>query len=212
VRRRQERARGRPAICGQRRRWADPRGRERLTVVGLVLAAGSGTRFGGAKQLAELAGRPLLEHALQAMAGAPVDAAFVILGAHSDEIRARVDLHGATVIVTPDWESGQSASLRAGVAAARRRAANAVVVTLGDQPRISAEAIARVVAAGPPAARATYGGTPGHPVLIGASLFAAVSELRGDTGARDLLRGVDVVDVACDGLGSPHDVDTPADV
>jgi CTP:molybdopterin cytidylyltransferase MocA len=177
-------------------------------VVGLVLAAGAGTRFGGPKQLAELDGRPLLEHALRAMADAPVGATFVVLGARADEIRTRVDLRGATVVVAADWDEGQAASLRAGVAAAREHGADAVVVTLGDQPRISAEAIARVVQAGTPAARATYGGVPGHPVLLGAELFDAVAALRGDTGARDLLTGVDVKPVPCDGLGSPADVDT----
>jgi CTP:molybdopterin cytidylyltransferase MocA len=87
-------------------------------------------------------------------------------------------------------------------------------VTLGDQPRISSDAVARVIEARGTAwaARATYGGVPGHPVLLGAPLFDEIGELGGDTGARALLSDIVVIDVPCDGLGDPYDVDTPADL
>jgi CTP:molybdopterin cytidylyltransferase MocA len=179
-------------------------------VVGVVLAAGAGTRFGSAKQLAELDGRPLLEHALEAMESAPVAERIVVLGAQAEQIAARVDLHGARVVVCDDWAEGQSASLRAGVDAAGSEA-EAVVVTLGDQPHIAARAVAAVVAArggDAQAVRATYDGTPGHPVLIERDLFGALRQLSGDVGARDVLRGARVRDVPCDGLGGPGDVDT----
>jgi CTP:molybdopterin cytidylyltransferase MocA len=185
-------------------------------VAGLVLAAGAGTRFGGRKQLAELDGRPQLEHALAAMASAPVQPVAVVLGADSDEIAAAVDMHGAEPIVCPDWEEGQSASLRTGIDALQGAGADAVVVTLGDQPHIATRAIAAVVAARAgaeaDAVRATYHGTPGHPVLLESRLFDAVRLLRGDTGAREVLRTARVIDVPCDGLGDPADVDTPDDL
>ena len=183
-------------------------------IAGLVLAAGAGTRFGGRKQLAVLDGRPLLEHALAAMESAPVAVRFVVLGADAEEIRSGVDLHGATPLVCPDWEEGQSASLRAGVAAVPDDC-EAIVVTLGDQPSIASRAIAAVVAArggGFDAVRATYDGVPGHPVLIERALFPALRELSGDTGARDVLRDARVREVPCDGLGDSTDVDTPADL
>jgi molybdenum cofactor cytidylyltransferase len=172
---------------------------------GLVLAAGAGRRFGGVKQVAQFRGRPLLEHALMAMAAAPVDRVVVVLGAHADEVRTAVPLHGAEVVIAANWDDGLSASLRAGVTALAD--CEAAVVTLGDQPLLAPEAIARVVAAGGPAARATYGGVPGHPVLIGSSLFDQVHGLRGDRGAGAILDGAK--EVACDGLGSAVDVDTP---
>ena len=68
-----------------------------------MLAAGSGERFGGGKQLADLDGRPLLEHVLAAMAAAPLERVVVVLGAQADEIRAGVDLHGARAVICPDW-------------------------------------------------------------------------------------------------------------
>jgi CTP:molybdopterin cytidylyltransferase MocA len=57
--------------------------------------------------------------------------------------------------------------------------------------------------------RATYNGVPGHPVLLERGVLARVPSLRGDAGARELLHGVPLREVACDGLGSPDDVDTP---
>ena len=184
-------------------------------VAGLVLAAGSATRFGGRKQLAGLDGRPLLEHALSAMASAPVEPVAVVLGSDADEICAAVDMHGAEPIRCPDWAEGQAASLRTGVEALERAGADAVVVTLGDQPHIAARAIAAVVAArgdGAQAVRATYGGAPGHPVLLERTLFESICALRGDVGARAVLDGARVTDVPCDGLGDPADVDTPGDL
>lgn len=177
---------------------------------GLVLAAGAGRRFGGHKLLAELDGRPLLEHALRTMAAAPVKPIVVVLGASAGEVLGKVDLHGARPVVCKRWREGQAASLRVGVEALSD--AEAIVVALGDQPRVSPEAVARVVArrrADTDAVRAVYGGQPGHPVLLERSLFPLVRELRGDAGARQLLAHVRVCGVDCDGLGDPRDVDCP---
>ena len=159
-----------------------------MRIGGLVLAAGEGSRFGGTKQLAPLGGRPLLEHALGAVAG--LTPRVVVLGHEADAILAAVDLGGAAAVVCDGWAEGQAASLRCGVAALGE--VDGVVVVLGDQPRITAAAVAAVAAAAAPgvvAARAAYGGRPGHPVLLGRPLLARVGELRGDVGFRDLLRG-----------------------
>jgi len=180
-------------------------------VVGIVLAAGAGRRFGSPKQLARFEGRPLLEHALLAMASARrLDSVVVVLGAHADAVLAGVERHGASAVVCADWDEGQAASLRTGVAAVAGRA-DAVVVTLGDQPAIDARAIDRVVDARDGvslAIRARYGRRAGHPVLLERELFAAVASLRGDEGARGLMTGAPVRVVACDGLGSDLDIDT----
>ena len=181
-----------------------------MTVGGLVLAAGDSKRFGGPKQLAELDGRPLLEHVLIAMEGAPVDRVVVVLGAHAGDVRERVPLHGAEPVVCKEWEEGLGASLRTGAEALE--GCDAIVVALGDQPRLSSEAIARVVSqrgADEQAVRATYNGVPGHPVLLERGVLARVPSLSGDAGARELLHGVPLREVSCDGLGSPVDVDTP---
>jgi molybdenum cofactor cytidylyltransferase len=180
---------------------------------GLVLAAGAGTRFGGRKQLAELDGRPLLEHAVQAMTATPVGRVVVVLGALVEEVTATVDLHGAEPCVCERWDEGQAASLACGLA--ELSDCEAVVVTLGDQPRMSPDAIRRVISArdGESAAvRATYFGAPGHPVLLERELFESFRNVTGDHGARNLLLSVQVRDVPCDDLGGGEDVDTPAEL
>ena len=75
-------------------------------VLGLVLAAGRAARMGRAKQLADLAGRPLLEHVLAAMSAAPVDHLVVVLGAYADRVLATVDLHRDRPLVVPEWDRG----------------------------------------------------------------------------------------------------------
>ena len=179
---------------------------------GLVLAAGAATRFGAPKQLAELDGVPLLEHAIRTMTAAPVGRVVVVLGSSADEIAALVDFHGADVRVCSRWEEGQAASLACGLADLAD--CEAVVVTLGDQPRMSPDAIRRIICArnGASAVRATYGGTPGHPVLLEHELFEALRDVSGDKGARNLLLSVQVLDVPCDDLGGGEDVDTPAEL
>jgi len=177
---------------------------------GLVLAAGAARRFGSPKQLAPHRGRPLLEHALAAIAAADgLERRVVVLGAGAAAIRAAVDLQGVEVVLCEGWEEGQAASLRAGVTALADTV-DAVVVTLGDQPEIDPRAIERIAAARDgraDAVRATYAGRPGHPVLLERPLLAEVAGLRGDEGARRLLASATVRLVSCDGLGGDLDVD-----
>jgi CTP:molybdopterin cytidylyltransferase MocA len=180
---------------------------------GLVLAAGAGTRFGGNKQLADFQGRPLLEHSVRAMTTSPVGRVVVVLGAGAEDVQATVDLHGAEPRLCDRWEEGQSASLACGLEALAD--CEAVVVTLGDQPRMSPDAIRRVIAArgdGAQAVRATYRGDPSHPVLLERELFERMRDVSGDHGARNLLLSAQVREVPCDDLGGGEDVDTPAEL
>lgn len=178
---------------------------------GLILAAGKGSRFGGRKQLADLDGRPLLEHAILAMTASPVSRVAVVLGAGAESVIARVDFHGAEPILCERWEEGQSASLACGLA--ELPGCEAAVVTLGDLPHLSTNAIRRVIAArgeGIEAVRATYSGAPGHPVLLERELVDRMRDVTGDHGARNLLLSVSPREVPCDDLGGGEDVDTPA--
>jgi molybdenum cofactor cytidylyltransferase len=178
---------------------------------GLVLAAGAASRFGGSKQLADLDGRPLLEHSILAMVASPVGRVVVVLGSGAEEVLANVDMHGADPVVCDRWSEGQSASLAYGLA--ELSACDAVVVTLGDQPFVAPDAIRRVIAArgdGAAAVRATYNGEPGHPVLLERPLFERMRDVTGDHGARNLLISMPTREVPCEDLGGGQDVDTPA--
>jgi molybdenum cofactor cytidylyltransferase len=95
------------------------------------------------------------------------------------------------IVINPEYMNGQSTSLRAGLAAAGSDAEAAVVV-LGDQPDVHASTIRAVVReyerSGKPVVQALYGGRPGHPLLFDRSLWADLSSIQGDRGARDLLK------------------------
>jgi molybdenum cofactor cytidylyltransferase len=181
--------------------------------VGLILAAGAGRRFGSTKQLAELRGRPLLAHALAAMLAVDgLERVIVVLGHDADEIRARVDFGGAEVVIADDWATGQAASLRRGLAAAA--GADAVVITLGDQPFITPAVITEALAQlpGHDAVRAVYDGQPGHPVVLGRPVLDAAGELHGDQGARELLARFNVRRWNAGHLADATDVDTPEEL
>jgi molybdenum cofactor cytidylyltransferase len=181
-----------------------------VSVGGLVLAAGEGSRFGGTKQLAPLWGRPLLSYAIEAMLGVPAIApVVVVLGHDAEAIRGQVAFGDARVVVCEDWGSGQAASIRAGVAALG--SVDAAVVTLGDQPFITSQVIAAVLDQGDDrhdAVRATYGGRPGHPVLLARALLDRAGELEGDVGFRELLEGQRVRRFEAEHLCDPMDIDT----
>jgi molybdenum cofactor cytidylyltransferase len=176
-----------------------------MNAAGLVLAAGAGTRFGGTKQLADLRGRPLLSYAVDAMTAA-VPRVVVVLGHAAEEIARRVAL--PEVVVCEDWARGQAYSLRAGVAALA--GADAVVVTLGDQPFITPAVITGALEQldGHDAVRAVYGGVPGHPVVLGRRVLDAVPELSGDAGARELLARFRVRRWEAGHLADATDIDT----
>jgi molybdenum cofactor cytidylyltransferase len=181
-------------------------------ICGLILAAGAGTRFGHKpKQLAELEGRPLLDHAIAAQcAVVELEWVVVVLGAYSEQILSHVEFMRADPVTCERWEDGQAASLRRGIEHLTDGAhVNKVIVTLGDQPRIRPELIARFIEE-PPGTRATYDGRPGHPVVLGPVQMRAIARLHGDRGARELLRGGATIE--CGRLSSARDVDTPEDL
>ncbi|HST65311.1 MAG TPA: nucleotidyltransferase family protein [Mycobacteriales bacterium] len=181
-------------------------------IAGLVLAAGGGSRYGSPKALVRLRGRLLVERAVDLLAAGGCDPVLAVLGAAADEVQAAVAL--PAVVLNPDWRTGMGSSLRAGLAAVPAEA-SAVVVTLVDTPGLGPEAVRRLIAAGGPAAQATYGGRRGHPVLLGRAVFAEVAESAvGDRGAGPWLAAHPerVRLVPCDGTGDPRDVDVPDDL
>jgi molybdenum cofactor cytidylyltransferase len=177
---------------------------------GLILAAGAGARFSGCrpKLLAELDGRPLLEHAIAAQcAVGELERVVVVLGADVETVRAGVDFGRAEPVVCPDWHRGLSASRRGG--AATLAGAGRVIVTLGDAPTVTPELIRRFLGA-PGGARAVYAGRPGHPVVLGPEQLVRLATVRGDVGARELLEDGPLI--PCDDLATGRDIDTPADL
>ncbi|MDQ3387254.1 MAG: nucleotidyltransferase family protein [Actinomycetota bacterium] len=183
----------------------------------ILLAAGAGSRFGGGKLTTILDGKPLITHPLEALRDAPVGETVVVVGANAERLREVCEPYGVRIVENPDWAEGQSTSVRAGLQA-MSSAVRAAVVLLGDQPLVTAEAVSKLVEAfeaGAEVAVATYEGKRRNPVLFARSVWPSlVGELSGDEGARSFLRKHPniVVEVPCDGVGHPADVDTTEDL
>lgn len=188
---------------------------------GVLLAAGAGRRMGRPKALVRDAdGTSWLTRSVGVLVEAGCDSVVVVLGAEAEAAAALLgsvwtpSVTGPSVeaVVAEDWAEGIGASLRAGLVASRRTPAETALVHLVDLPDIGAAVVARVQAAatGPGSlARATYDGTPGHPVLIGRDHWQPlIDSLAGDEGARSYLAGHGTSYVECGDLATGRDVDS----
>ena len=184
-----------------------------MTVHGLLLAAGAGSRMGRPKALVTDAdGTAWLERSVRVLLAGGCEAVTVVLGAAADEAAALVPPGPVRTVVARDWADGMADSLRTGLAAATDTAAQAVLFSLVDLPDVGPAVVRRVLqgADGPEVlARATYDGVPGHPVLIGRAHWQDVGTgLAGDAGARSYLATREVALVECGDLARGRDVDT----
>ena len=191
----------------------------------LLLAAGSGTRFGGRKLLAPWRGGTILEASLATALNAPVAGVTLVSGHDRDEIeRVARDVarrHEAgrklAIVHAADHRDGFSASLKAGVAALPA-SAEAVFVFLGDMPKIPPHVPALLMQGmadpGLVAALPLHDDLPGHPVLIRRELFPEIMALSGDVGAKPVLARYTARTVFCpvDDRGVLIDIDRPEDI
>lgn len=193
-----------------------------MSVVGLLLAAGAGRRLGYPKALLRDGHDvPFLDRAIGVLLGGGCRHVTVVLGARAEAARALLEEAGwgddpaVDVVVAPDWDEGMGASLRTGLQALDP-AADAAMVTLVDLPDVDAAVLRRVRSAGSGRSalvRATYGGRPGHPVLLGHDHWAGVVTVAGgDRGARDYLAAHRHLTCECGDLATGRDVDHPDDL
>lgn len=193
------------------------RDREGL-IVGVVLAAGTSSRFERAnKLLAEVDEEPIVRRAATTLCGSAVDRVVVVVG--HEQGRVREALCGLNVVCVENakYERGQSASVEAGVRAAEERGAEAVVIALGDMPAVETTTIDALTGAyragAGDALAAAYEGQRGNPVLFDRRYFDDLRAISGDRGGREiLLEGTRSALVECGDPGVLGDVDTRADL
>ena len=156
------------------------------TVAGVLLAAGSSSRMGGAnKLLLPLEGESLLRRAAKRGLAAGLDPVIVVLGHEAD--RARGELEGLAVlpVVNADYARGVNGSLRTGIAAVPEDA-GAAIVLLADMPFVTEEMIRGVAerfrSSGAPLVVSGYGGVQAPPTLYGRALFAEIRALEDGEG------------------------------
>jgi molybdenum cofactor cytidylyltransferase len=160
-------------------------------IAGIVVAAGSSSRMGRPKQLLAIGGKPLPAWVLDAMREAELDPLVLVLGHEAEAIRRTLDLDGITVVVNTHHTEGMSTSLQAGLAALGPEVAGAVVA-MADQPFIGRTLITELVAeherTRQPIVAADFGDYQGPPIFLGRAVWPLANEIRGDQGARFLLK------------------------
>jgi molybdenum cofactor cytidylyltransferase len=179
-------------------------------VAGLVLAAGGSRRLGRPKQLLPFGEATLLDHTVATARACAFDQLLVAVGGDADEVRARVNLEGADVVVNPGFGAGCSSSIAVAVDALDP-AATVLVLMLGDQPGVVPETV-RALLAGrgdAPLAVCRYDDGRGHPFAFERAVFDDLRNLHGDKAVWRMLeqRPEDVAEVPMAGP-VPLDVDT----
>jgi molybdenum cofactor cytidylyltransferase len=183
-------------------------------ISGIVLAAGTGSRFGGTKQLVEVDGKPLVRHGIDALREAEVGEVIVVVGHDADAVRAVVP-DDVILVANPDHRDGQATSLAAALHAVHD-ASEAAVILLADQPGVAADDVASLIAdfraTRSQIVRLVYRDGPG-PALLSREIYAEAGHLHGDAGARVLMASHPewVHEVRID-RPAPRDIDTPEDL
>ncbi len=182
----------------------------------MVLAAGSSSRFGSPKQLADVAGRPLLARVLDTVSQLQRrHAVTVVLGAHAERLEPLVREAAANVAFNPEHAQGIASSIRVGLAQAPIDA-RGVLIALADQVAVTADDLRQLVTRWEQQpdriVAAQYAGTIGVPAIFPADLFRELFELQGDRGARAVLRRHPERVISVPMPAAAQDVDTPADL
>ncbi|MBB4438219.1 nucleotidyltransferase family protein [Rhizobium esperanzae] len=184
----------------------------------VLLAAGMATRMGqkgSHKLLAEFDGVPLVRRSALTANSSHAEAVTVVVGHRQDDIRKVLSDLQLNVVANPDYASGMASSLVIGFAAAEANGADGVLVMLADMPGVTSSDLNRLITAfqdgkGESIVRAVSQGKRGNPVILPRSLNDAVLRLKGDVGARYLIKtsGLPVIEVEI-GEAAQIDVDTP---
>lgn len=184
---------------------------------GILLAAGGSSRLGRPKQLVKFEGKTLIRRAAATLISADCDPVVVVLGAETDLCAAELTGLGINVVVNSEWETGMSSSIRAGLGELLKiePGVDAVVITLCDQPFISSVQIDALIdrfrEASDLIVAAKYRDTVGVPALFSSETFGDLVNLKGDKGARQIIRRrhKDVASVSIE--EASFDVDTDDD-
>ncbi|WP_416148665.1 nucleotidyltransferase family protein [Salipaludibacillus sp. HK11] len=188
----------------------------------LILAAGTSSRMGEAKQLIQLEGQYILERVINQVMRHPFKRVIIILGYCAEEIKGAISIHSDRVewIYNPNFLKGQSTSLLAGLSAVPE-SISAATVFLGDQPFIDEATISSIISIGKNqlkqvndsfVIRPFYKGTPGHPVYWGNIHCLPMSDLSGDRGGVQLMKYAKQHSYQVDDPFVFVDVDTPSDL
>ena len=190
-----------------------------MSVAAIILAAGESRRLGRPKQLLTCQGETLLNRAIRIASEAGLSPLLAVLGAHFELIRASIQSPAAIPLHNDHWRQGMGSSIEAGMRALRVCApeARGVLLMGCDQPRLTADHLRALLAAfesrpSPVIVASSYAGVHGVPAVFPGETFADLRALRGDKGARSVVKEAPVPVVAIELEGGEVDIDSPEDL
>jgi molybdenum cofactor cytidylyltransferase len=192
--------------------------RPSASVRGVLLAAGTSSRYGEANKLLQTVdGMPLVRYAAETLLGSAVNGVTVVVGHEADRVRAAVDDLAVAIRTNDDYTEGQSTSVRVGIGDAAERGADAALVALGDMPWVTVETVDCLVEAYRRGVSdiivAAHEGKRGNPVLFDGRYFDRLTDVDGDVGGRHLLlNSGEAVAIETGDSGVVRDVDRQTDL
>ncbi|RKS55727.1 molybdenum cofactor cytidylyltransferase [Gillisia mitskevichiae] len=184
----------------------------------VILAAGSSSRLGYAKQLVEFKGKSLLQHTIDVSTSIDFDSKVLVLGARKDKIESEIDLKEFVVEMNENWQEGMSTSIKKGVLRSQEleNELDHILILLSDQPFVSKERIKELIQVqldkNTQATYSEYSGDIGVPAIFSAEVFYDLKELKGDQGAKKLIHDQELdYEIVKFEMGN-FDVDTAEDV
>jgi len=188
----------------------------RHNIAAIILAAGGSTRMGQPKLLLPWKGEALIRWPVKIALNAGLSPVIVVTGASADAVKASLDEMPIEIIHNPDWEKGQSTSLRCGIAALPDNI-EAAILFLGDQPQLPQDLIQKMIiefhahSPSTPIFISSYQGKRGNPVLFDRSLFKELQHLEGDAGGRLIFEKHPVQYIPVENADVLTDIDSPED-
>ncbi|MEY3648140.1 MAG: hypothetical protein RLZ13_1025 [Bacteroidota bacterium] len=158
----------------------------------ILLAAGSSSRLGRAKQLIGFQGKTLIQKAIDEANKSRADCLVVVLGANAELIQTGFDYSSSPFIVNPDWHQGMSSSMQAGLRfLMEKEVIDHVVLMLCDQPFVDASLLDELITtketSGKGIVAAAYSSTLGVPALFDRRYFEELLQLTGSEGAKKVI-------------------------
>ena len=156
-----------------------------------ILAAGESRRMGEPKALIPVRGLTFVEHLFAATRHPRIGITRIVLGAHAEEIRAKLKADPASIVVNPDWPKGQLSSIHAAIRSLPARMTEGLILCPVDHPLVSAQLIAELIAqfdsSGKSIILPTYNGKRGHPVIFRAEMYDELLAASPEVGARQVV-------------------------
>ena len=160
----------------------------------ILLAAGQSARLGKPKQLLNYKGKTLLAHSLQIAIETQLQPIVTVLGANLDTLKQSIEPTNTNIVINQEWSEGMASSIRCGIEELLKIAPSiaGVIIMVCDQPYVTAKLLTDLVEkhedSSKPIIASRYNNNIGTPALFDKTIFALLLSLKGDSGAKKIMK------------------------